>query len=475
MARICLETRYIHAVGLVVEMKYSPLGSDELCSWAKAAKCGGTTPDSPSPGDPRIYNVDAWLDVEGQDPIKVTGVWMSEMPEGIRKPFLKELGLPVKKSLIYKEIDGTTSGVIDIKITDVWDGWCNVAVRLDNGSILPARIHSMYFAEMNSGAAPDASRVVISDKPKRRRTERNQKPKKVDGMPLAFFVFDLESTDKNYKTAEICEMAALKVVGGEVVDRFETLVFIDGEFKAQAAQKNHMSKDMLEDAPHMTAALKGFLDFIGDDAVLVGHSVKRFDLPFIKRVADLCDAKFAYREAIDTLDLAKRAWPNLPSYNMDDLRTWLDLDQDGSHRALKDCRDEYELYMRIRKEAEEGRVSIEPPKKGSSRPGAKWSGRWGRKKAKDFATDRTEFDESHPLFGKNVVLSGDIEGIEYNDCLQTVCDLGGHPQDDVTKKTDYLVVGENPGKNKIAKAEDYKGKGQNIEIIDAAAFIEMIS
>lgn len=453
-------------------MKYSPLGSDELCSWAKAAKYGGTTPDNPSPGDPRVYNVDAWLDVEGEDPIKVTGVWMSEMPENLRKPFLKELGLPVKKSIVYKEIDGTTSRVIDIKITDVWDGWCNVAVRLEDGSVPPVRIHSMHFAEMNSGAADTGVHVTNREKPKRQRAAGAKKAKEVKGMPLDFYVFDLETTDLG--KAEICEIAALKVVGGKVTDTFETPVFIDGEISDGAASKNHISKDMLQDAPHMKAALKAFLDFIGSDAVLVGHNIKTFDLPNVKRVAELCGFKFEYRDAIDTYLLSKRAWPNLPSCKMDALRTWLDLEQDGSHRALKDCRDEYELYMRIRKEAEEGRVSIEPPKKGPSRPGAKWSGRWERKRAKDFATDRTEFDESHPLFGKNVVLSGDIEGIEYNDCLQAVCDLGGHPQDNVTKKTDYLVVGENPGKSKIAKAEEYKGKGQNIEIIDAAAFIEMI-
>ena len=48
-------------------------------------------------------------------------------------------------------------------------------------------------------------------------------------MPLDFVVVDLESTDMSYKTSEICEIAALKVADGEVVDRFESLVFIDRE------------------------------------------------------------------------------------------------------------------------------------------------------------------------------------------------------------------------------------------------------
>lgn len=460
-------------MGLVVKMKYSPFGSDDLCSWASAAKRGGSIPENPAPGEPRSYKVDAWLDVDGRAPVKVTGIWLSELPEDLRKPFLKELGLPVKKGMIYKEIDGSSYKVADVKITDVWDGWCNAAVRLEDGSVPPVRIHSMHFAEMNSGAIDTDAHAAVQDKPRRKRAAGTKKSKEVKGMPLDFYVFDLETTDLS-NTLEICEIAALRVVGGEIVDTFETPVFIDGEIAAEAARKNHISKDMLQDAPHMRAALKAFLEFIGGEAVLVGHSIKNFDLPRLKRVAERCGVKFEYREAIDTHTLAKRAWQGLPGYKMDDLRTHLGLDQDGGHRALKDCRDEYELYMRLRKEAEEGKISIEPAKRSSSRSGVKWSGRWERKKAKDFTTDRVEFDESHPLFGKNVVLSGDVEGVEYNDCLQAVCDLGGHPQDNVTKKTDYLVVGEKPGKSKIAKAEEYKGKGQNIEIIDADTFIKMI-
>lgn len=461
-------------MGLVVNMRYSPFGSDDLCSWASAAKRGGSIPESPVPGEPRVYNVDAWLDADDQAPVKVTGVWMSELPEALRKSLLKELGLPVKKGIVYKEADGNPLRVIDVKIADVWDGWCNVAVRLEDGTVPPVRIHSMYFAEMNSGAVSTEAHLPVQEKPRMKRSGRTKRGKEVKGMPLDYYVFDLESTNRSYKSSEICEIAALKVVDGEIVDTFVTPVYIDGDISESAARKNHISKDMLQDAPHMRSALKAFIDFIGNDAVLVGHNIKTFDLPFIKRVSELCGMEFSYREAIDTLALAKRAWQDLPSYKMDDLRMRLDLDQDGAHRALKDCRDEYELYMRIRKEAEEGRVSIETPKVGSSRPGTKWSGRWGRKKAREFTTDRTEFDENHPLFGKSVVLSGDIEGIEYNDCLQAVCDLGGHPQDGVTKKTDYLVVGDNPGKSKIAKAVEYKSKGQDIEIIDAAAFIAMI-
>ena len=83
-------------------------------------------------------------------------------------------------------------------------------------------------------------------------------------------------------------------------------------------------------------------------------TLRRFDYPFLKKVAEDCGLDFLYREAIDTVHLQNVLGPGLPSYKMDDLRVKLDLDMDGSHRALKDCYDEYELYMTLRKEAAEG-------------------------------------------------------------------------------------------------------------------------
>lgn len=453
-------------------MKYSVSGSNEICPWITAAKRGGSLPENPLPGEPRIYNVDAWLEVDGRA-YNVTNKWLSELPEELKKPFLKELGLPVKKGIVYKDLSGVSETVADIKISDVWDGWCNLVVKLGTGVIPQTRIHSMHFAEMNSGIV-DGDPTSARKRQGRKKEVSSKRAEKVKGMPLDFVVVDLESTDMSYKTSEICEIAALKVADGEVVDRFESLVFIDREISPGAARKNHISKDMLEDAPHMTKALKDLIGFIGNDAALVGHNIKTFDLPFLKKVAEDCGLDFLYREAIDTCTLAKRAWPGLPSYKMDDLRVKLDLDMDGSHRALKDCYDEYELYMTLRKEAAEGKVSVEPPKKTPSRSGVKWSGKWQRKKAKEFVPQVSTFDPSHPLFDKFVVISGDdIAGRGFDTCMQAVCDCGGHPQDNITKKTDLLVMGKGAGKSKLKKAEEYQAKGIPIVVVDETQFASM--
>ena len=67
--------------------------------------------------------------------------------------------------------------------------------------------------------------------------------------------------------------------------------------------------------------------------------------------------------------------------------------------------------------------------------------------------------------------------------MQIVADLGGINEDTVTKKTNFLILGNNDycssikdGKSsKHKKAEKNKLKGQNIEIIPESVFYDMIS
>ena len=354
----------------------------------------------------------------------------------------------------------------DVVIRDVWDGWCGLVVTLEDGSA--RKVHSMYFAEMNKGAAVDG--------PKSARAQSG-----TEEYPLTFTVIDLETTSANWHNAEICEMAALRVVEGEEENRIELLVHIDGEMPAEAEMVHHISGDLIEDAKHMTGCLDDFLRFVGDDAVLVGHNIEKFDIPLLKRVAGQCGREFRYERSIDTLSLAKRVWPGLTSYKMDSLRTSLGLDFDDAHRALKDCRDEAALYLRLREDAMSGKASgkgraSKTQSRRTPRSGT-GSGRQyaSHRKAREFVPSTSEFDSSHPLYLRNVVITGDLVYMSREDAMQRICDLGGTPQDNVTMKTNIVVVGEDPGKGKMGKAEDYRTRrGLPIEIVTAEEFRKML-
>lgn len=103
--------------------------------------------------------------------------------------------------------------------------------------------------------------------------------------------------------------------------------------------------------------------------------------------------------------------------------------------------------------------------------------------AKDIVTDKTDFDETHPLYGKLCVFTGTLEKMLRKDAMQIVVDFGGTVGNSVTKKTNYLILGNNDycplikdGKSsKQKKAESLKLNGNDIEIISENVFYDMIS
>ena len=102
----------------------------------------------------------------------------------------------------------------------------------------------------------------------------------------------------------------------------------------------HPDSDQICEIAAIGDALDAFLDFIGDDAVLAGHNIVSFDIPFVANAAAKSGRVFIYPYIIDTLEAARELWPDLPSRSMDSLRGILGIERTDAHRALADCYDE---------------------------------------------------------------------------------------------------------------------------------------
>jgi DNA ligase (NAD+) len=70
--------------------------------------------------------------------------------------------------------------------------------------------------------------------------------------------------------------------------------------------------------------------------------------------------------------------------------------------------------------------------------------------------------------GKTFVLTGSLTNITRDEARDKIESLGGITTNSVSKKTDYLIVGDSPG-SKYQKAMEL-----NIKIINEDEFIEMI-
>jgi DNA ligase (NAD+) len=78
-----------------------------------------------------------------------------------------------------------------------------------------------------------------------------------------------------------------------------------------------------------------------------------------------------------------------------------------------------------------------------------------------------EVPREGPLSGKTFVITGTLSEPR-SQFEQQIRDLGGVATDSVTKKTDYVVLGDNPG-SKLAKAQK-----MGIEIIDQAGLKKLL-
>ena len=83
--------------------------------------------------------------------------------------------------------------------------------------------------------------------------------------------------------------------------------------------------------------------------------------------------------------------------------------------------------------------------------------------------------------GKHIAITGILAFYKRRDAYDQIVDRGGYSQDNVTKNTDYLVVGYyrpnsiHGGKsNKTRLAEKYNRQGKRIKIIKEDEFLGML-
>ncbi len=77
-------------------------------------------------------------------------------------------------------------------------------------------------------------------------------------------------------------------------------------------------------------------------------------------------------------------------------------------------------------------------------------------------------DGPKPLAGKSIVITGGLRSMTRDQARDTVLKLGGRVSGSVSKKTDYVVVGEDPG----SKADD--ARRLRVPVLDEAGFLELV-
>lgn len=164
-----------------------------------------------------------------------------------------------------------------------------------------------------------------------------------------YVIFDLETTGFSSEYDQITEISGVKVLGGQIVDEFSSLVNPGRPIPWQVTNVTGITDDMVWDKPGIDVVLEKFLDFVGN-LTLVGHNINTFDMKFIYRDCLKYWGQIPDNDYIDTLRMAKILLPDLKHRKLVDLAEYYGISSVGAHRALNDCRMNQAVFEMLGKE-----------------------------------------------------------------------------------------------------------------------------
>lgn len=167
-------------------------------------------------------------------------------------------------------------------------------------------------------------------------------------IPTDYIVLDIETTGLSVKEDKIIELAAAKVKNGEVIDSFETLVNPEMHISSRVQKVNHITDEMVMEAPTIQTAILQFIEFI-EDLPLVAHNGTAFDFKFVKREAEAAGKKIT-NSTFDTLALSRLAFPESDNHQLSTLVEYLEIEIKNTHRAMLDVLATVSLFQKCYEE-----------------------------------------------------------------------------------------------------------------------------
>ncbi len=151
-----------------------------------------------------------------------------------------------------------------------------------------------------------------------------------------FLIVDVETTGLSAESGDrVCEVGAVKLRGGAVVETFGSLVDPRRPVSAGAYAVNGISPAMLVGAP-LFPELAGRLAQLAADCAIVAYNAP-FDLAFLRSEFRLAGEVFPENPVVDVLALARQVLPGLPRYPQDAVARILGVSDGVKHRALDDA------------------------------------------------------------------------------------------------------------------------------------------
>jgi len=155
---------------------------------------------------------------------------------------------------------------------------------------------------------------------------------------LSLVVVDVETTGWLHEEAEITEIGAVRVTGGQLTGEFSSLVRPARPIPADISELTGITEAMVGRAPQAATTVRAFLAF-ASDCVLVAHNAP-FDIGFLTAACAAAGIAWPRAAVLDTAVLARLLLSpaDVPDCRLGTLAEYFAATTAPCHRALPDAK-----------------------------------------------------------------------------------------------------------------------------------------
>lgn len=309
---------------------------------------------------------------------------------------------------------------------------------------------------------------------------------KMNELAYDFTCIDFETANNELNSA--CSIGLVAVKDLKIVkEEYFLIKTPTSYFNPKNTDIHGITYDMVKNEPSFEELWENLKHYFLASHYMAAHNA-RFDMSVLYQAAAVYGLEIPNFTYLDSITFSSKVRDSKNS--LEACAEYFGIDLGVHHNALDDARTCAQIMIAAVNKSRfktihsylKGYSSINPKEYCNLKPQKNFASKFSDATTTGITSTKSNFDTSHPFYGKNIVLTGELSSMTRSIAMQKIADVGGLLKGSVSTRTDYLIVGEqNPSivddtgmSTKEKKAYALQEDGSDIKIIDEQEFLDLL-